>query len=50
MKEDFNPEEYQGRSKDQVNRNYMVMKIFAGFFAVFIVVLLTYSLVKFIAE
>ena len=50
MKEEFNPEEYQGRSKDQVDRNYMVMRIFAGFFAVFIIVLLTYSFVKFIAE
>lgn len=50
MKEEFNPEEYQGRSKDQVDRNYMVMRIFAGFFAVFIIVLLTYSFVKFIAQ
>lgn len=50
MKEEFNPEEYQGRSKDQVDRNYMVMRIFAGFFVVFVIVLFTYSLVKFIAE
>lgn len=50
MKEEFDPNENQGRSKDQVERNYMVMRIFAGFAAVFAIILLTYSLVKFIAE
>lgn len=50
MKEEFNPEDYQGRSKDQIERNYMGMRIFAGFAAVFIIILVTYSLVKFIAK
>ena len=46
--EEFKPEEYQGRSKDQVERNYMVMRILAGFITLLIIVLFTYSLVKFI--
>lgn len=50
MKEEFNPEEHQGRSKDQIERNYMAMRIFAGFVAVLFIILVTYSLVKFIAE
>jgi hypothetical protein len=50
MKEEFNPEDYQGRSKDQIERNYMGMRIFAGFAAVLIIILVTYSLVKFIAK
>ena len=50
MGEEFKPEENQGRSKEQVERTYMAMRIFAGFVAVLVIILVTYSLVKFIAE
>ena len=50
MGEEFKPEENQGRSKEQVERTYMGMRIVAGFAALLIIILLTYSIVKFIAE
>lgn len=46
---EWNPEDYQGRSKEQVERTYMGMRIFAGFASLVIIILLTYSIVKFIA-
>ena len=45
----WNPEDYQGRSREQVERTYMGMRMVAGFASLFIIILLTYSIVKFIA-
>jgi hypothetical protein len=50
MEEEFRPEENQGRSKEQVERTYLGMRIVAGFAALLAIILVTYSLVKFIAE
>lgn len=50
MEEEFRSEEYQGRTKEQVERTYMGMRIVAGFTVVVIIILVTYSLVKFIAK
>lgn len=50
MKEEFKSEDYQGRSKDQVERTYKSMKILVGFVPLFITILLTYALFKFIIE
>ncbi len=46
---EWDPNEWQGRSKEQVERTYMGMRIFAGFASLIIIILLTYSIVKFIA-
>jgi heme/copper-type cytochrome/quinol oxidase subunit 2 len=50
MKQKWNSNDHQGRSKEQIERNYMGMRIFFGFVAVLVIILITYSLVKFIAE
>lgn len=50
MEEEFKPEENQGRSKEQVERTYLGMRIVAGFAALLAIILFTYSIVKFIAE
>lgn len=58
MKEEFKSEDHQGRSKDQVERTYKSMKILVefvilflvGFVPLFITILLTYTLFKFIIE
>lgn len=50
MDEEFNSNDYQGRSKEQIERNYMALKIFAGFLILFTIILTTYSIVKFITE
>lgn len=58
MEEEFKSEDYQGRSKDQVERTYKSMKIIVefvilflvGFLPLFITILLTHTLFKFIIE
>lgn len=50
MEDDFNPNEYQGRSKEQIERNYLSIKILAWFTAVILIVLVTTLIVKYIAK
>jgi hypothetical protein len=50
MEDDFNPDEYQGRSKEHIERNYTSIKIFVWFAAVILIVLVTTLIVKYIAK
>jgi hypothetical protein len=50
MGQEFNSDDFQGRSKEQVERTYTGMRIVAGFASLFIIILLTHSILKFILD
>jgi len=50
MEEEWNLDENQGRSKDQVERNYRSFKILAWFGSVLIIVLITGLIVNYILK
>jgi hypothetical protein len=46
MEQEFNSDDYQGRSKDQVERNYQSIKIITYFGLAFLIITLTGMIVN----